>query len=101
MSYSICETYESIDLDDQFFTGMNYIICDAINENIEILLPENVWDGQSITFIREDTSENTVTLTAKTGSTINNLTSVVLDHKQMVEIVNFNTNWICPILNLV
>lgn len=102
MSYSICETYESIDLDDPTYVGFNYIIADAVNENIEILLPESVWDGFVITIIREDVSATyTCTITAKTGTTIANTTSILLDHKQSVELVNFNTNWIAPIINLV
>ncbi len=102
MSYSICETYTSIDLDDSNYSGFNYIIVDCVNESIEILLPENVWDGQVVTIIREDTSEvYTLTITAKTGSTVANGLSISLDHKQSVELVCFNANWIAPIINLV
>lgn len=102
MSYSIYETYISIDLDDSTYSGFNYIIADAVNENIEILLPESVWDGQVITIIREDISETyTCTIIAKTGTTIAGGTSILLDHKQSVELVNFEGNWIAPIINLV
>lgn len=95
MSYSIYETYTDIDMDDPYISGYNYIIIDAVNNDINIDLYDTVWDGLTIVFVRVDNTSHVVTLTASSGTTINQNSSITLG-ANYVECVMINNDWHAP-----
>lgn len=102
MSYLIYETSISIDMDDPFITGFNYILCDCSAGDINIYLYATIWAGLNFQVLRVDSNtSNTLTLSAKTGTFINGASSVSLNVGQMTELVAKNsTDWNAPIFNV-
>lgn len=97
MSYSTVSISTSIDLDDTQFFGYNYIIANCNNNDVEIELPQQTWDGQTIQIIRSDSNTNyDLIISAKSGQTINGVADTTLAPNQLSEIVSYANNWICP-----
>lgn len=99
-NYSTCLITSDIDQGSNGYDGYNMYIVDASSNNIDILLTSNyVSNGLYYSFIRLDNSINVVTLTAPSGYTINNTTSVTINTNQTCEILFNNNNWICTRFN--
>ena len=97
MSYSVVTINSNIDMDVNSYTGYNYFLVDCSSNNVTIQLTSSVWDGYTFIFQRVDTnSSNTLTLSAKTGTTINGSSSVTCGVKTYNQIVNYSSDWKCP-----
>ncbi len=94
MSYQVYNTVVSIDMDDPYVTGSNFILANCSSGSINIDLQQFVYDGLWLTVVRKDNiGTNTLTLTAKSGTTINGNSSITLNPGKMCELVVYNSNW--------
>ena len=86
-----------VDLGQNGLDGYNYYFVDASSDNINITMTTNwLGNGTHFYFLRIDNSANSVTITAPTGYTINNTSSISLGNNYGCECVYNNTNWIAP-----
>jgi hypothetical protein len=94
-NYSTCLITTDIDQASNDYDGYIYYFTDATNNDINITLTTNyVSNGLYYYFNRIDSSTYGVTLTAPTGYTINNNSSLTLSVNQSCEIIFQNDNWI-------
>lgn len=101
MSYQVYNAVVNTDMDNQFVTGSNFILADCSNGAVNIDLQQFIYDGLWLTVIRKDNvGTNTLTLTAKTGTTINGTTSVTLNPGKMAELIVYNSNWNCQKIDI-
>lgn len=97
-------------MDTHSYTGYSHFLIDASQNSITITLPSFVYDGEIFTFIRTDTSANSVTFIPSTpvgsgsttdpgvGYTIGGHSFASLTPKQMTTLIAMGNDWICPIL---
>jgi hypothetical protein len=96
-TYSTCLITSDTDQSLNGYDGYNFYIIDASSNNIDFTLTANyVSNGLYYYFIRVDGSTNQVTLTAPSGYTINNTSTISLGINQTCEIIFNNNNWLCP-----
>lgn len=83
----------SIDLDynDMF----QHFVVDCSSGNINIDMTSLIYTGYYFIFNRIDTSSNTLTLTARSGQTINGTTTYNVPIKGYTECVGLSTDWLC------
>ena len=93
MSYALTKITANIDMDLNDNTGYQYFLIDAGSNNVNVDLTNQIWDGLTFIYCRTDSSTSVVSLTAKTGTTINNAASINIAVGQMAEIVCYGTNW--------
>ena len=93
MSYSIVLINTDTDMDQNGNTGYNYFLVDASSNNIDVQMSNSAWDGLTFIYNRTDASSNVVSLSAKTGYTINGNASIILPINKTVEIVYYQGTW--------
>lgn len=102
MNFPITSINTSIDMDTNSNTGYYYFITNCSTNSIVVQLPalQYCFNGQTFRFVRQDSNLlTTITFTAKSGTTVNNVTSVIAALKTNVELTYFNGNWIALVLS--
>lgn len=96
MAYYVTTLTSDADLDTPTNQGYNYFFVDCTSNNVNITMQNILGDGMNYEITRIDNSSNTLTLTPKTGNTVNNLSSTTISPNITCNCVTSGMNWFCP-----